>query len=236
MFQNRCVEQKTWKILVVEGFINNYTLLVSTGDTNRVNEHPNLGVTHTVFLREHNRLAAELVGRLDPTWDDERLYQEARRILTAQMQHITFNEWLPIVIGRVKMRELGQLLPLEKGWKKGKRSGLRQKCKSFHFEWICWSRFPLRPHPHSRETPVRFVFLHLFITLKSLINRFCVCSLTSKLRIKEREILLRQHFFKTQEIYTPGNLDKFLVGLASQPSQKAEHYFTQEVLILLQFQ
>ena len=107
--------------------------MVSTGDTPRVNEHPNLAVTHTVFLREHNRLAAEL-GRLNPAWDDERLYQEARRILTAQMQHITFNEWLPIVIGRVKMRELGQLLPLEKGWKKGKRSGLRQKCKSFHFE------------------------------------------------------------------------------------------------------
>jgi peroxidase len=36
-----------------------------------------------------------------------------------------------------------------------------------------------------------------------------------------------------QEIYTPGNLDKFLIGLASQPSQNAENYFTQEVNLII---
>lgn len=78
-----------------------------------MNEHPNLAVTHTIFLREHNRLAAEL-SRLNSGWNDERLYQEARRILAAQMQHITYNEWLPIIIGRVKMQQLG-LLSLQQG-------------------------------------------------------------------------------------------------------------------------
>ena len=57
--------------------------------------------------------------------------------------------------------------------------------------------------------------------------------MTNQRRIKEREILLRQHFFKTQEIYTPGNLDKFLIGLASQPSQNAENFFTQEVNLII---
>lgn len=80
----------------------------------RSNENPTLAVTHTVFLREHNRLVKEL-SYLNPYWDDERLYQEARRIMTAQMQHITYNEWLPVVIGRDKMQELG-LLPLEYGF------------------------------------------------------------------------------------------------------------------------
>ncbi len=75
---------------------------------------PNLAVTHTVFLRQHNRLVA-LLADLNPHWNDERLYQEARRILAAQMQHITYNEWLPVVIGREKMQELF-LLPLQKGF------------------------------------------------------------------------------------------------------------------------
>ena len=73
-----------------------------------------MAVTQTVFLREHNRVAAEL-ARLNPRWDDERLYQEARRIVIAEMQHITYNEWLPIVIGRNMMQEFG-LNPLESGF------------------------------------------------------------------------------------------------------------------------
>jgi peroxidase len=36
-----------------------------------------------------------------------------------------------------------------------------------------------------------------------------------------------------QEIYTPGNLDKFLIGLASQPSQNAENFFTQEANLII---
>jgi hypothetical protein len=50
------------------------------------------------------RLAEEL-GGLKPDWDDETLYQEARRLVIAQMQHITYNEWLPIVLGPAYMAQ-----------------------------------------------------------------------------------------------------------------------------------
>ena len=54
------------------------------GDS-RSNEQPGLTAYHTVWMREHNRLARELTY-LNPHWEDEKLYQEARRILIAEMQ------------------------------------------------------------------------------------------------------------------------------------------------------
>eukprot|EP00088_Acartia_fossae_P028789 TRINITY_DN29621_c0_g1_i3.p1 TRINITY_DN29621_c0_g1~~TRINITY_DN29621_c0_g1_i3.p1 ORF type:complete len:828 (-),score=123.74 TRINITY_DN29621_c0_g1_i3:220-2703(-) len=65
----------------------------------RCNEQMDLTITHTLWMREHNRVAAEL-EKLNPSWDDERLYQEARRIVIAELQHITYKEWLPIILGK----------------------------------------------------------------------------------------------------------------------------------------
>ncbi|UYV63418.1 PXDN [Cordylochernes scorpioides] len=64
----------------------------------RANEQLGLLSMHTLWMREHNRLAREF-HKLNPHWDGETIYQEVRKLVGAQMQHITYQHWLPQVLG-----------------------------------------------------------------------------------------------------------------------------------------
>jgi peroxidase len=67
----------------------------------RVNQYTGLTVLHIVWLRLHNKYANQL-ALINPKWDDEQLYQETKKIVSALVQHITYNEYLPSVLGRIK--------------------------------------------------------------------------------------------------------------------------------------
>ena len=64
----------------------------------RANEQLGLTCMHTVFVREHNRLAA-VIATDHPMWDDEQIYQRARKIVGAEVQAITYREFLPALLG-----------------------------------------------------------------------------------------------------------------------------------------
>lgn len=70
--------------------------LFLSGDV-RVNEQNGLTAMHTLFVREHNRLAAIF---WDLGFDDETTYQLARAVVSAEVQAITYNEFLPVLLGR----------------------------------------------------------------------------------------------------------------------------------------
>ncbi|XP_037665550.1 eosinophil peroxidase [Choloepus didactylus] len=72
------------------------------GDS-RASEIPKLTAMHTLFMREHNRLATEL-RRLNPQWNGDKLYQEARKIVGAMVQIITYRDFLPLVLGKARAR------------------------------------------------------------------------------------------------------------------------------------
>lgn len=59
----------------------------------RANENTLLTTLHTLFVREHNRLCDEIKEQ-NPNWNDEKIYQKARKKVGAFYQSIVFNEWL----------------------------------------------------------------------------------------------------------------------------------------------
>jgi hypothetical protein len=70
----------------------------------RANENIALQGTHTLFAREHNRI----VGLLPSSLTEQEKFEIARRVVIAEQQYITYNEFLPA---------LGVRLPAYAGYK-----------------------------------------------------------------------------------------------------------------------
>ncbi|KAK9890312.1 hypothetical protein WA026_010414 [Henosepilachna vigintioctopunctata] len=82
------------------------------GDS-RSNENLHLTSMHTIWARHHNNIANNL-SRINPHWNDEQIFQETRKIIGAQMQHITYKEFLPILLGPEIMKSFN-LYPQKTG-------------------------------------------------------------------------------------------------------------------------
>ena len=76
---------------------NSATKCFVAGDT-RTSENLALSGMHTLFMREHNRVAKQL-ALVNPSWSDDQLFNEARKIVIGIYQHIIYNEWIPATIG-----------------------------------------------------------------------------------------------------------------------------------------
>lgn len=65
----------------------------------RANEQVGLASMHTLFVREHNTLAKK-IRRVYPTFSGDEVYQFAKALVAAEIQAITYNEFLPVLLGK----------------------------------------------------------------------------------------------------------------------------------------
>jgi peroxidase len=63
----------------------------------RLLQNLHLASMHTIWMRMHNMMAENL-KELNPSWDDEKLFQESRKMCSAMYQHTIYNEYLPVLL------------------------------------------------------------------------------------------------------------------------------------------
>jgi hypothetical protein len=76
--------------------------LFLAGDV-RANENVELSAIHTLFVREHNQIATAIAAA-NHSLNDEQIFQMTRRIVAAEIQVITYNEFLPALLGPNALR------------------------------------------------------------------------------------------------------------------------------------
>ncbi len=91
----------------------------------RANENAEMTAVNTLMVREHNRLAGYLAGQ-HPSWTDEQLYQEARKLTIAEIQMITYDEYLPAMMG-------SNAMPKYKGYDANVNAGISDEFSTAAF-------------------------------------------------------------------------------------------------------
>eukprot|EP00080_Pristionchus_pacificus_P012045 PDM72065.1 peroxidase [Pristionchus pacificus] len=157
----------------------------------RANEQLGLTAMHTLFLREHNRLAAKLL-EINPLWDGEKIFQESRKIIGAVMQHITYEHWLPLVLGKSGYAELI-----------GEYKGYNPEAKTRTFQ--------VDASVSNVFATAAFRFGHTLINpkLRRLNENFTT--------IAQGDISLHEALFAPERMLSEGGVDPLLRGLFASP-------------------
>ncbi|XP_065216935.1 peroxidase-like [Planococcus citri] len=171
------------------------------GDPDRVNTNTEIAVTQVMFLRLHNKLATDL-HHMHPSWSDEMLFQETRRIVIAIVQHITYNEYLPLLLGSTFVKN-HQLAPQKSGYSK------------YGYD------ASINPSTLSEFVSAAFRSLHSAIVGSP--------KLVSEYRLSRGSIQLSDYTNRPGIIEAANNFDNFLRGLISQPQSDKNYHFTEQI-------
>lgn len=171
------------------------------GGDGRVSEQPALAVIHTLWVREHNRVM-EGIRLVNPHWDGEKLFQHTRRILSAMFQHITYNEFLPRILGWNAVSLYGLKLLPQGYYKEYSPTCNPAVLNEFAAAAYRIGHSLLRPHLPRMDMNFQNI---------------------------DPPILLRDGFFNPDMLYDAGMVDEMIRGLVSTPMETLDQFITGEV-------
>ncbi|XP_053946193.1 uncharacterized protein LOC128855362 [Anastrepha ludens] len=175
------------------------TQCIRAGD-GRSGEQPGLLALHHVWVGEHNRIAMEL-SELNLHWSDEKIYQETRRIIGALFQHITYREFLPIVLGR-------------------------EVCRLFDLELVS-NGYYQGYDPKTNPTVANSFAAAAFRFGHSLVqNSYKRCDRFHN--FMQNNVSLHEEF-QRGDIGSPGSLHRLIRGLVNQRALKRDEFITPEL-------
>ncbi|XP_074029020.1 peroxidase [Leptinotarsa decemlineata] len=166
----------------------------------RVNQNPQLTLLQIVLLREHNRIA-DTLAKLNPHWNDETTFQEARKINIAQHQFISYYEWLPIFIGS--------------------QNSLKNKIIYQTSDFVNDYDETVDPTIINEHATAAFRFFHSLIA-GSL-------DLVSEERSSFGSLRLSDWFNRPQILEEGDNFDELTRGLNTQPQLASDRYHDSEI-------
>ncbi|XP_050539391.1 lactoperoxidase-like isoform X2 [Daktulosphaira vitifoliae] len=170
-----------------------------SGDA-RANENMHLTTLHLIMVRQHNLIASKLI-LMNKHWSDEQIFQETRHIVTAQIQHITYNEFLPIILGDDLMKHL----------------------KLYSQKGEYWTGYNSLTDPSisNNFATAAFRFAHSLIPS---ITKFLKDDDSNPEYVEMRKML-----FNPYKLYTCGGVDSVIRGAMNTSAGRADAYFTPEI-------
>lgn len=152
-------------------------------------------------MREHNRIVEGLRG-VNPHWDNEKLFNHARRIVSAQNQHIAFNEFLPRLLS----------------WNAVNLYGLKLLPQGYYKEYDA----TCNPSIVTEFSAAAFRIGHSLL-------RPHIPRLSANHQPLDPPLLLRDSFFKMDNLMQPEMMDEISRGLVATPMETLDQFITGEV-------
>lgn len=181
----------------------------------RVNEQTHLTVLHTVYVREHNRIA-KFFSQMNMDWDDDKIYHETRHIVAAGVQHVMVNEFLPLLLGHSFLSGYKMKSPSPSS------SSSSSSSSSHHDGHFDGYHKSVTTSTGTGFAAAAFRYGHSMV--EGVIKQF---DSVSGHFIKGQ--LLRFLFKRPFLLYEPGVIDQLIMGMVLTPTEQTDPFVSEEL-------